>query len=958
MTLDRWRQIEELFHAVRESPSDRHAALLAAADPDIRSEVESLLLAGQDKTLPTLELAVMAAIQAGTRLGPYLVESKLGEGGMGEVFRAVDTRLGRTVAIKVVHRQFDERFEREARAISSLNHPHICTLYDIGPNYLVMEYVEGVPLKGPLSVDDALKCAEQICDALDTAHLKGIVHRDLKPGNILLGKRGIKLLDFGLAQIQSGPDDTTLTQLTHANAVMGTPAYMAPEQREGKRADARSDIYAFGCVFYEMLTGKRASGVVAAGNAPPKLEGIIFKCLQTDPDLRYQHASEIHADLVRLRQSSLSLPATNVAPPGRKWLIPSVAAALAAAAAASWFAVRPASAKLTDHDTIVVADFVNKTGEPAFDEILRQGFIVQLAQSPFLSLIPDEKIHATLKLMGKTADVPFIGDTAREVCERVGARAVLTGSITSLGTQYVMNLRAEGCANGEVLDTEQQDAAGKEQVLKVLSDMAARFRTRMGESFATVSEHNVPLEEATTSSLEALKAYTAGVALAGNNIEEGAGLFKRATDLDPGFAVAWSLLAIRYSNLGETTQARDSAIHAYEARDHASGPEKFNIEYSYHRNVTGNLEKAWASISLWRATYPRDSKAFSLSSGYAANGTGRFEPALAAAEKAITMNPEQPVTYGSRAEILFRLGRFEETEKALVDAAAHQAAAANVLALRYRLALLKGDRAGADAAVGMSHAQNENEMVMWHVQALAEARDGRLNEADRDSRRATEMARDAGLSERAAVFQAGRGVWNAFYGNRDAARQEAEAALKAFVGREVEYAAGFALGLAGEGARADAIATALDKDHPEDTQVQSSYVPTLRALSALGRNDAPKALDLLEVNRPYEFGIPPLAFNHFFGNMYPLYVRGLAYLAMHREQEAAAEFTRLLAHPGLAAGDPVDAAARRQLARALALTGDKARTQSAYNDILTVWKKADPGLPILQQTIAEYTRLR
>ena len=538
----------------------------------------------------------------------------------------------------------------------------------------------------------------------------------------------------------------------------------------------------------------------------------------------------------------------------------------------------------------------------------------------------------------------------------VGARAVLMGSIVKFGSHYVMNLHADGCRNGDALDNEQGDAPGKEQVLKVLGDMAARFRTRMGESFATVSEHNVPLEEATTSSLEALKAYTAAMAVSGASVSDNVRGLTRATELDPQFASAWSFLAIHYSNLGETALSRDSAIRAFEARDRASGPEKFNIEYSYHRNVTGNLEKAWESISLWRATYPRDSKAFSLSGGYAANGTGRFEPALAATEQSIRMNPDLPVEYGNRVNILFHLGRFEETEKALSDAVAHHAMVPDVLATRYRLAyLLKQDRAGADAAIAMGHSQIENELVMWHVQALTAAHDGRLDDAERDSRRAIEMARDAGLPERAAVIQAAQGVWSSLYGDRDAARQEAEAARKAFDGREVEYAAGFALGLAGDAARADAIAAKLDKDYPEDTQVQATYVPTLRALAALARNDAAKAVDLLEVNRRYEFAIPPLAFNHFYGNMYPLYIRGLAYLAMHREQEAAAEFSRLLAHPGLAAGDPIDHAPWPgfQLARALTLAGNKTKAQSAYNDILTLWKNADPGLPILQQTQAE-----
>ncbi len=514
-----------------------------------------------------------------------------------------------------------------------------------------------------------------------------------------------------------------------------------------------------------------------------------------------------------------------------------------------------------------------------------------------------------------------------------------------------MNLRADGCVSGDSLDNQQADAAGKEQVLKTLGDMAGKFRSRVGESLATVREHNVPLEEATTSSLEALKAYTAGLALSGNRYDESARELRRATELDPQFAAAWSILAIHYSGLGEESLARESAIRAYQARDRASGPEKFNIEYSYHRNVTGNLEKAWDSVSLWRETYPRDSKAFGLSGGYAANGTGRFEQALAAMEQAIKLDPDLPVDYASKVNILFRLSRFEETEKAFVEAAAHRADSSDVLAFRYRLALLKQDRARAEQWWPASHAQSENEMVMWHVQALEAAREGRLEEAERDSRRAIEIARGAGLTERAAVFEAAQAVWNAFYGNKEAARQKAEAALKAFDGREVEYAAGFALGLAGDGARAEALAAKLNKEHPEDTQVQSTYVPTLRALAALARNDAPKALDLLEANRRYEFGIPPLAFNHFYGNMYPLYVRGLAYLAMHREEDAAAEFRRLLTQRGLAAGDPVDAAARRQLARAT-------KTQSAYNDILTLWTKADPDLPILKETKAESARLQ
>jgi len=948
MTPDRFRQIEDLYHAARQKTGAEREALLAQPSPDMRREIGELLAQTESGFLARpavpaameLEDATVTVLTAGTHLGPYRIESKLGEGGMGEVFRAVDTRLGRAVAVKVTHEKFSDRFEREARAVAALNHPHISTLHDVGPNYLVMELVEGETLaarlkRGKLSIEQALEYARHIASALAAAHSKGIVHRDLKPGNIMLSESGVKVLDFGLAKT---PDDETITA---SHVVMGTPAYMAPEQREGKPADARTDIYSFGCVLHEMLTGVRPG---SGGRIPSRsLEKIVARCLEQDAARRWQSVAELEHALRALNR------------PAQHWKVMATAAVGALVVVAGAYFYLHRAPKLTDKDTIVLADFENKTGDPAFDETLRQGLIVQLEQSPYLSMVSDQKIGTTLKLMRKSGGHSLTGDTAREVCVRVGARAMLTGTIASLGSHYVLGLRAEGCANGETLDNQQADAAGKEQVLKTLGEMAGKFRAHAGESLATIREHNVPLEEATTASLEALKAYTAGIVLSGARYDEGALQLKRATDLDPQFAAAWSLLAIHYSNLGEAALSREAGIRAYEARERASGPEKFNIEYSYHRNVTGNLEKGWESISLWRQTYPRDVKAFSLAAGYAANGTGRFEQALDAAAKAIAMDPEHLPSYSSWAEIPFRLGRFEQAEKAIELAIAHHA---DVLGVRFGLAILKQDRAALERLDAEYSGRSDDEMLLSHLRALAAAREGRLGESERHSRRAMEMARGAGRSERAAVFQSAQAVWNGFYGNRDRSRLEAEAALKAIDGREVDYAAGFALGLAGEAASAEALAARLDQDHPEDTQVQATYVPTLRALAALARNDPRKAVDLLEANRRYEFAISPLAFNHYYGNMYPLYVRGLAYLGLHQAEEAATEFSRLLAHPGLAAGDPVDAAARRQLARALQLAGDGAKARSAYQDFLTFWQGADPDIPILKQAKAEFAKLR
>jgi tetratricopeptide (TPR) repeat protein len=608
---------------------------------------------------------------------------------------------------------------------------------------------------------------------------------------------------------------------------------------------------------------------------------------------------------------------------------------------------------------IVLADFDNKTGDPVFDDTLRQGLAVQLKQSPFLSLISDQKIRQTLQLMGKPPDQKLTAELTREVCERTGSAAMLTGSIASLGTSYVLGLRAVSCSTGDTLDEQQVQSEKKEGVLNAVSDMAGKFRLRAGESRAAIQQNNVPLREATTSSLEALKAYTNALKGMGSGYEiRTLPLLKRATEIDPEFALAWADLALSYSDLGEQELARESTANAYKWREHTSGPEKFHIAYVYDRNVTGNLEKAWQTVSLWRQTYPRDAEAFVLSAGYAAQGTGRYQEAIKFAEMARALDPGMPMAIICIVGGNFYLDRFDEASKAIPRHAIPDSNPALMLIFRYYLAFLQGDQAEMDRVASESKQRIEVEEWLDHSQALVAAQAGRLKDADRLSRRAMDLAQGAGAKERAATWIASQAIWNAFYGNAAETRQRAEMALRMATGRDLKYAAAFAFALADEFSRSQALAGELDKAYPEDTQVQNGYLPALRGLAAIGGKDPQRAIDLLLANSAYEFAVPPLDFNTYFGGLYPVYVRGLAYLAMNQGAKAAAEFQKILDHKGLTVGDPVSAMARLQLGRSYVRVGDTAKAKLAYRDFLTLWKDADPDIPILKQAKAEYAKLQ
>jgi eukaryotic-like serine/threonine-protein kinase len=618
---------------------------------------------------------------------------------------------------------------------------------------------------------------------------------------------------------------------------------------------------------------------------------------------------------------------------------------------------RPA---LGEKDSVLIADFTNTTGDPVFDGTLRQGLAVQLEQSPVLSLVSDERIQRTLGLMGQPPDAQLTPKLAREVCERTASAAVVDGSIASLGSQYVLGLRAIDCGTGTLLADEQRQAARKEDVLSVLSQMARELRSRVGESLATVEKHDTPLEDATTSSLEALKAYSTArrVKFLPAGYASAVPLLKHAIEIDPNFAMAYAFLGRTYGDIGEFALSAENTSRAYQLRNHTSERERFFIDVTYHRQVTGNLEKAHQTLELWAETYPRDRDAHGLLSGFSSQGSGKYQEAIEEGKKAISLDPDFVPGYANVASAYIYLDRPGEAEKILQQASERKLEIPDYIFLRYYIAFLKGDQAGMEREAALGEAHPGAQDWMLHAESLTLARSGQLQRAREMSRRAVDLALQAGQRERAAIFVTEAAVWEALFGNVSTARQKASAALELSKGRDVEYGAAFALALAKDSSRSQALANNLENRFPEDTSVQFSYLPTLRALFALNRGEPSRAIELLRIAGPYELAVPAIDYYFFFGGLYPAYVRGEAYLAAQQGAEAAAEFQKIVDHPGIVLSDPIGALAHLQLGRAYVLAGEQAKAKSAYQDFLTLWKDADPDIPILKQAKAEYAKLQ
>ena len=1001
MKPERWREIEYLYNAALELEPDQRQAFLEKAfcgDESIRREVRRLLELQPEAEgfidSPAMEMVVgriglsSEPIEApppmiGTCLSHYRIIEKIGEGGMGVVYKARDEKLGRVVALKFLPEKalpdslLRERFRREAEAASALNHPNVCTVHEIdeykGRHFIVMEYLEGQTLRQrisekPLELEEFLDISIQIADGLDAAHSERIIHRDLKPANIFITRRGhVKILDFGVAKLLPGksPETPTAQTVTSPGSAIGTVTYMSPEQVLGKELDIRTDLFSFGVVLYEMGTGRLPfKGATSAEtfnailnsapmepvrinpNLPAELERIINRALEKDRNMRYQHASEMRTELQSLKRDSdqnrkgfapgVQAGTVTRKKKGRSLIIGALAliAVLVLAAGIYFYSYR--TPKLTGKDSVVIADFANTTGDPVFDGTLRLGLSAQLQQSPYFRIHSGDSIARTLGLMKKPADAPLTHDVARELCQRAGATVMIEGTIAALGSQHVLGLSALDCSTGDTFAQELVTADGKDKVLDALGDAASRLRSKLGESRASQKRYDVPLAQATTSSLEALKAGSRGyLAFMKYDIPPAIAYFEHAVRLDSSFAVAYALLAELQDLTGDSARAFENTRKAYELSGRVTENERYYISQAYFSRVIGDYDKALLIARQWANDYPRDSAVLSTM-GRAFSRLGRYEEALAATLESIRIEPTI-TSYLLAAYYPIELNRFDQARDLIRQARARDMDSPQFKYYLWLMSFMENDPAGM--------ALNREPPI--EIEGILAFSQGRLSALRAFNRRQMESHIRAGRNNSAALINAETALLEALAGNAGEARRSAAAAHTMSTDRQTQELAALSLALAGDVARARDLAADLNRQFPESTTVRFCYLPAIEAALSLHSRNPQKAIESLRQTSSYEL-MPDT-------RMITVLLRGEAYLDMKQGASAIVEFEKILAHPLTAEG--TRGPALLGLGRAYRLQGDMPRARKAYKDFLDAWENAERDIPILREATAEYQSL-